>query len=372
MQRAGRLKADVDGAGIATADLIIEAIFENLEAKQALFKRLETEARPEAVLASNTSSIPLQDIASALKQPGRLIGLHFFNPVAMMPLVEVVRHTASSADSLERASGFARSLDKLPVPVASAPGFLVNRILMPYLLEAMTLYAEGVPGPVIDKAAVRWGMPMGPIELADTVGLDVAASVGKILAEFLSLPVPKGLEGLLESGKRGKKDGQGFYLWEDGKAKKPEVDEDYVAPEDLTRPSDTAHAQRVGCLSGRKSRGFARAPGRRRDLWNGLCALPRRPMANHPGRGCRSRACPPGGTGETSRTEIQPAPGLGRHFQHPLNHGDIQGHASAGPEVASHPPQGSAVAKPPSARDRSGAGRVSSAQDRRSGPAHIV
>jgi 3-hydroxyacyl-CoA dehydrogenase/enoyl-CoA hydratase/3-hydroxybutyryl-CoA epimerase len=165
---------------------------------------------------------------------GRFAGLHYFNPVSMMPLVEIVRHDAMAPETERRLAAFCRALDKLPVPVAGTPGFLVNRILMPYLLEAMTAYGEGIPGPVIDKAALRFGMPMGPIELADTVGLDVAASVGKILAEYLNLPVPEGMQSLLQSGKRGRKDGQGFYTWVDGKAQRPEVPKDYRAPEDLT------------------------------------------------------------------------------------------------------------------------------------------
>ncbi|MBE5314269.1 MAG: enoyl-CoA hydratase/isomerase family protein [Xanthomonadales bacterium] len=236
-KRAGaiaRLRADVEGAGVAKADLVIEAIFENLDAKRALYAKVEESLPEGSLLTSNTSSIPLTDLRSELKRPAQFAGLHFFNPVAMMPLVEIVRHDGMDAETERRLAAFCRAIDKLPVPVAGTPGFLVNRILMPYLLEAMTLYSEGVPGPVIDKAALAFGMPMGPIELADTVGLDVAASVGKIMAEFLNLPIPSGLDGLLASGKRGRKDGQGFYTWENGRAKKPEVPKDYKAPEDLT------------------------------------------------------------------------------------------------------------------------------------------
>jgi 3-hydroxyacyl-CoA dehydrogenase / enoyl-CoA hydratase / 3-hydroxybutyryl-CoA epimerase len=229
-----RLSADVEGASVAKADLVIEAIFENLEAKQSLYAKVEESLPESGILASNTSSIPLTDLREGLKRPAQFAGLHFFNPVAMMPLVEIVKHDAMDAETERRLAAFCRAIDKLPVPVAGTPGFLVNRILMPYLLEAMTCYSEGIPGPVIDKAALSFGMPMGPIELADTVGLDVAASVGKIMAEFLNLPVPKGLESLLESGKRGRKDGQGFYTWENGRAKKPEVPKEYKAPEDLT------------------------------------------------------------------------------------------------------------------------------------------
>jgi 3-hydroxyacyl-CoA dehydrogenase/enoyl-CoA hydratase/3-hydroxybutyryl-CoA epimerase len=228
-----RLKADVEGSGIATADLAIEAIFENLEAKQELYRKIEPALKADALLATNTSSIPLDELRTAVQKPSRFLGLHYFNPVALMPLVEIVRHDQLDAANEKRAFAFCKAIDKLPVPVQGSPGFLVNRILMPYLLEAMRLYQEGVPGPVLDKVAKKFGMPMGPIELADTVGLDVAASVGKELAPFLGLDVPQGLDDLAKSGKRGKKDGQGLYTWENGRPKKPEVDPKYVAPDDL-------------------------------------------------------------------------------------------------------------------------------------------
>lgn len=228
-----RLRADVEGAGVAEADLVIEAIFENLEAKRALYASIEPKLKEGAILTSNTSSIPLTELGAELADKGRFAGLHYFNPVAMMPLVEIVRHADLAPETERRLAAFCRAIDKLPVPVAGSPGFLVNRILMPYLLEAMTAYSEGIPGPAIDRAAVEFGMPMGPIELADTVGLDVAASVGRILADFLKLPIPQGLESKLDAGKRGRKDGEGFYVWEDGKPKKPELPEGYVPPEDL-------------------------------------------------------------------------------------------------------------------------------------------
>jgi len=228
-----RLRADVEGQGVASADLAIEAIFENLEAKQALYRKTEPVLKADALLATNTSSIPLDELRTAVAAPGRFLGLHYFNPVALMPLVEIVRHDQLDAASEKRALAFCKAIDKLPVPVAGTPGFLVNRILMPYMLEAARAYSEGIPGPVIDKAAKKFGMPMGPIELIDTVGLDVAASVGKELGPFLGLDIPPGLAELVDGGKRGKKDGQGFYAWENGKPKKPEVDPSYVAPADL-------------------------------------------------------------------------------------------------------------------------------------------
>lgn len=228
-----RLQADVDGAGIAAADLLIEAIFENLEAKQALYRKAEPALKLEALLATNTSSIPLNELRTAVRKPGRFLGLHYFNPVALMPLIEIVRHDQLDPAIEKCAFAFCKAIDKLPVPVAGTPGFLVNRILMPYMLEAARAYSEGIPGPVIDKAAKKFGMPMGPIELIDTVGLDVAASVSEELGPFLGLDIPAGLADLVKSGKRGKKDGEGFYQWENGKPKKPEVDPNYRVPEDL-------------------------------------------------------------------------------------------------------------------------------------------
>ena len=173
-----RLIADVDGGGVERADVIIEAIFENLEAKQALFKDLEARARPDAILATNTSAIPLKDIASVLKKPRRLIGLHFFNPVAKMPLVEVVYDTDTLDAEIERGNAFCNQIGRFPLAVRSSPGFLVNRVLSQYMLKAFEIHLQrGVAKEAIDRAAEDFGMPMGPVELADTVGLDVGAGV---------------------------------------------------------------------------------------------------------------------------------------------------------------------------------------------------
>jgi 3-hydroxyacyl-CoA dehydrogenase/enoyl-CoA hydratase/3-hydroxybutyryl-CoA epimerase len=228
-----RLVADVEGKGAADADLVIEAIFEDAAAKEALYRATEPSMKAEALLATNTSSIPLDELRSAVAAPWRFLGLHYFNPVALMPLVEVVRHDALEARNEKRALALCRDIGKLPLPVAGTPGFLVNRILMPYLLEAMRLYNEGVPGPVLDRAAKKFGMPMGPIELADTIGLDVCASVGKELGPFLGLENPPGMDRMIEAKQRGKKDGQGFYTWTDGKPVKPDVPKGYAPPADL-------------------------------------------------------------------------------------------------------------------------------------------
>ena len=220
---AGRLSADVAGDGVPRADVVIEAIFESLDAKREIYAALEPRMKPGAILATNTSSIVLESLAERLARPERLAGLHFFNPVPQMPLVEIIHTEATDPAVAQTAIAFARKLDKLPVPCRSAPGFIVNRVLMPYLHEAMYAAQQGVPLTVIDETAVAFGMPMGPIELADVVGLDVAAHVGEIIAADLGRPVPNltRLRELVGLGKLGRKSGAGFYLWQDGKPVKP-------------------------------------------------------------------------------------------------------------------------------------------------------
>ncbi len=210
-----RLIADQAGTGIARADVVIEAIVEKLEVKQALFKELEGKVKPGAVLATNTSSLQIEDIAALLADPGRLVGIHFFNPVAQMPLVEVIAGKQSRAAEVKNAATFVTAIDKFPLIVKSAPGFLVNRVLAPYMMAAMQRVEQGTPKEKIDEAAKVFGMPMGPIELADTVGLDVCAHVGRILG--LKADTSK-LEQMIASGQLGKKTGRGFYEWKDGKA----------------------------------------------------------------------------------------------------------------------------------------------------------
>jgi 3-hydroxyacyl-CoA dehydrogenase/enoyl-CoA hydratase/3-hydroxybutyryl-CoA epimerase len=213
-----RLIPDVAGDGVARADVIIEAIFENLEAKQQLFRSLEAKAKSTALLATNTSSIPLEEIAAPMRDPGRLIGLHFFNPVARMMLVEIVVGAGTRAELIPSASAFTRQIDKLPMPVKSAPGFLVNRILAPYLMEAMRCVDEGMTPETVDEAALAFGMPVGPIELADTVGLDICMAVGKMLGRDTA--PPKRLSELIAAGYLGRKTRRGFYDWSGGKAAK--------------------------------------------------------------------------------------------------------------------------------------------------------
>ncbi|MBT8127930.1 MAG: enoyl-CoA hydratase/isomerase family protein [Gammaproteobacteria bacterium] len=215
-----RLIPDIKGHGVRRADIIIEAIFENADVKRELYQSIEPRMKADAILATNTSSIRLEDLSSSLHTPGRLVGLHFFNPVAKMPLVEIIRGNETDEDVVQKALAFGRSIAKLPLPVKSSPGFLVNRILMPYLLEAVTMVGEGVPPEVVDKAATDFGMPMGPIELADTVGLDICKSVAEILSEALDMPLPDKLSVMADANKLGKKSGQGFYQYRNGKAVK--------------------------------------------------------------------------------------------------------------------------------------------------------
>ncbi len=221
-ETSARLRADVSGDGAAEADLLIEAIFENLEAKQALYQELQAKMKAGALLATNTSSIRLEDLRTVLDEPKRFIGLHFFNPVAMLPLVEVIRCGDTDQDAMDIGFAFTKGIGKFPLECLSSPGFVVNRILAPYMGEAMSLAKEGVPLAEIDKAAVDFGMPMGPIELADSVGLDIAQHVAGILTTASNRDVPDNdLASMVEAGNLGRKTGQGYYRWEDGKAVKP-------------------------------------------------------------------------------------------------------------------------------------------------------
>jgi 3-hydroxyacyl-CoA dehydrogenase/enoyl-CoA hydratase/3-hydroxybutyryl-CoA epimerase len=227
-----RLKMDVKGDGVADADVIIEAIVENAAAKQALYAELEPKLKPKAILATNTSSIKIETLSEKLEQPGRLVGIHFFNPVAQLQLVEVVQGAGTNAEVFDDALQFTRRLDKLPLPCKSAPGFVVNRILSPYVNEAFFALEAGIPAAVIDRAAVQFGMPLGPIELTDVVGLDVSLQVGRVLGAAFQREVPRVLINLVEQKKFGRKSGEGFYQWREGKAQKPEM-ASFAEPEDL-------------------------------------------------------------------------------------------------------------------------------------------
>ncbi len=213
-----RLIPDVAGNGTKRADVVIEAIIEDLGAKQELFSKIEPELRSDTILATNTSALPLEELASSLKRPGQFIGLHFFNPVAALPLVEVIQAQSSDTEIVKRGAAFVNAIGKFPLIANSAPGFVVNRVLSPYLIEALKASTEGFTIEDIDRAAVTFGMPMGPMELADQIGLDVCVHVTKTLGKLdeLSLVEAK-LNPMINAGKLGKKTGEGNYLWQNGK-----------------------------------------------------------------------------------------------------------------------------------------------------------
>jgi 3-hydroxyacyl-CoA dehydrogenase/enoyl-CoA hydratase/3-hydroxybutyryl-CoA epimerase len=218
-----RLVPDLDGEGVRNADLILEAVPEKLELKQKVYTGLEPRMKAGAILATNTSSIPLQDLRTTLQKPERLVGLHFFNPVSRLQLVEVVSHDRTDPQILTEALAFVGAIDRLPLPVKSSPGFVVNRALTPYMLEAMVMLDEGIDKLTIDAVAEKFGMPMGPIELADQVGLDICLAVGDMLrSKFGDLlpPTPAWLRDKVAKGELGRKSGRGFYVWKDGKADK--------------------------------------------------------------------------------------------------------------------------------------------------------
>lgn len=219
-----RLIPDFNGDGLRRADVIIEAIIEDVNAKRELFERVEAHARPDALIATNTSSIQLSDIASCLSDPGRLVGIHFFNPVAQMQLVEIIASNDTHLAARQRAAAFTASIDRLPLPTASAPGFLINRVLSPYMDEAMVLMEEGVAPAEIDSVAKSFGMPMGPIELADTVGLDICLHVGEILGAAFGGEPPQLLRDKVQQKRLGRKTDVGFYEYKKGKVIRPQTE----------------------------------------------------------------------------------------------------------------------------------------------------
>lgn len=198
---------------LAKADIVVEAIFENAEAKKALYARLEPKLPAHAVLCSNTSTIPISALAAGLERPEQFCGLHFFNPVRQMPLVEVIRGQATSDATMATAVAYARRLGKSPIVVGDGPGFLVNRVLLPYMNEALLLVEEGAAIKHVDRAATAFGMPMGPITLYDTVGLDVAVHAGAVMNEAFPDRVKPStiLPAMVEAGRLGKKAGRGFF-----------------------------------------------------------------------------------------------------------------------------------------------------------------
>ncbi|MFA6303286.1 MAG: 3-hydroxyacyl-CoA dehydrogenase NAD-binding domain-containing protein [Legionella sp.] len=226
---------DPAGNGVQKADVIIEAVFENLAVKQEIMKKIEAQAKKSAIIATNTSSIPLSEISTAMSNPDRLVGIHFFNPVAKMDLVEIVSSQLTAKKVAQDACSFVNQIGKLPLPVQSSPGFLINRVLMPYLMECVQLIEEGYSPETIDEAALEFGMFMGPVELADTVGMDVCLAVAQNLTSHFGGTVPQKLKDMVQAGKLGRKSGEGFYVYKNGKPvkKKPSANIDPVIAERL-------------------------------------------------------------------------------------------------------------------------------------------
>ena len=235
MAAGERLLADLNGDGIGEADLVVEAIVERCDAKQALYRQIQAKMKANAILATNTSSIRLEELRTVLDRPQRFIGLHFFNPVAQLPLIELIRCEDSEQSVLDAAFAFVRALGKYALLCASSPGFVVNRVLAPYMSEAMHLAEEGVSLQDIDRAARAFGMPMGPVELVDTIGIDVALQVSTVLGQAFNRPVPEILQQMVDQKQLGRKSGQGFYQWSNGKAVKSGTHQDSrVLPDDIS------------------------------------------------------------------------------------------------------------------------------------------
>lgn len=218
-RKLARITTTTDWSGFSRAAVVVEAVVENLDVKQQVLKEFEEISNHEAIFATNTSTIPIGQIAANAQRPGNVVGMHFFNPVDKMPLVEVIRGPKSSDAAVNTVAAFARKLGKTVVHVKDAPGFVVNRILAPYMNEAAFLLEEGNSIESLDKAMVDFGMPMGPMALLDEVGIDVAAKAGKIMHESFGerMTPAKSLPKLIEDGRLGKKNGKGMYLWKDGK-----------------------------------------------------------------------------------------------------------------------------------------------------------
>jgi 3-hydroxyacyl-CoA dehydrogenase/enoyl-CoA hydratase/3-hydroxybutyryl-CoA epimerase len=229
-------------APLRRVDLVIEAAVEKMDLKKTIFQRLDALVGDETLLATNTSALPVSDLAASTRRPERVLGLHFFNPVHRMQLVEVVAGRQTSPEVLDRAVKFVRQIGKLPVVVKDSPGFLVNRILMPYLIEAGNLFENGARIEDIDEAMLDFGMPMGPMRLIDEVGVDVALHVAKTLAASFGgrMKIPAVLGGMMDAKMLGRKSGSGFYLHGKGE---PRLNPDAMRFAAVSRTSTTTRAR---------------------------------------------------------------------------------------------------------------------------------
>jgi 3-hydroxyacyl-CoA dehydrogenase/enoyl-CoA hydratase/3-hydroxybutyryl-CoA epimerase len=217
--RCAAVTGTIDWELLASADVVIEAVVERLNIKQDVFRELDKRLRPESLIVSNTSALAIGELATATSRAAQVAGLHFFNPVHRMAIVEVVRSATTSDQTVATLVEFARDLGKVPIVVAEGPGFLVNRILFPYLDEAVRLVCEGIAADQVDRQAEDFGMMMGPLEMLDQVGIDIAADVARTMAQLgaESSPVPERLAAMVAQGRLGKKSGSGFYAYRDGR-----------------------------------------------------------------------------------------------------------------------------------------------------------
>jgi len=215
LQKLNRIAPVLDYSGFETGDIVVEAVIENMEIKQKVFRELEDHVKPDCLIATNTSSLSVSKMQSVMKKPERFVGMHFFNPVHRMPLIEVIRGDKTADEAVASLFEFSKKIGKMPIVVKDAPGFLVNRLLLPYLNEATYLLSEGVPVQEIDRVLLGFGMPMGPMELIDEVGVDVGEKVAHILHDaFGPRAEPSTLNAkVLGAGMLGKKNGRGFYVY---------------------------------------------------------------------------------------------------------------------------------------------------------------
>jgi 3-hydroxyacyl-CoA dehydrogenase/enoyl-CoA hydratase/3-hydroxybutyryl-CoA epimerase len=225
-QRLGFIAPTIDDSGLSRVDIVLEAVVENLDVKQKVLAALEERIGPRTVFASNTSTIPISDIAARAVRPERVVGMHFFNPVHRMPLVEVIAGQRSSPEAVSTVHAFALELGKVPVVVRDSPGFLVNRILMLYFNEALRFLAEGVAIEDADRAMQAFGMPMGPFELMDEIGLDTGQHAAAVLegafGKRIGAATPV-LQAIVAGGRLGKKNGRGFYHYKNGRRSRPDA-----------------------------------------------------------------------------------------------------------------------------------------------------
>jgi len=220
-----RIRVAQDGAALRDAELVIEAAFEEMSVKKEIFRRLDEHASPEAILATNTSALPISELALMTRRPERVVGLHFFNPVHRMQLVEVIAARQTAPENLQRAVHFTQRVGKLPVIVKDSPGFVANRLLTPYLNEAQALFESGVPITELDEAMLDFGMPMGPMRLLDEIGLDVELRIAETLAAKFGdrMAVPLSLQSMVQAGWTGRKSGRGYYVYDGTKLLKPNL-----------------------------------------------------------------------------------------------------------------------------------------------------